>query len=223
MGDSRLRLFTGHFGSGKTEISINYAINLAEQKKETCIVDLDIVNAYFSVREVKDYLETLGIRVVSPPIEITTAELGTVPADVLAAFDNKKYDVVIDVGGDDAGAVALGQYNRFFRAEPYDMYFVINTNRPFTSDADGITEYVESIQNASRLKVSYLINNTNLSYETTAEDIIKGQKIIKEASDKLNIPIKYTCVREDLADRLPDGIEGEIFKLKIFMKPAWLE
>lgn len=223
MDEKRIRVFTGHFGSGKTEISINYAIKLAMEKRETCIVDLDIVNPYFSVREVKKHLESLGIRVVAPSIAITTAELSTVPAEVLTAFNNKAYDVVLDVGGDDIGAVALGQYNRFFREEPYDMYFVINTNRPFTSDVDGICEYVEAIERSSRLKVSYLINNTNMSYETTVNDILAGQDIVMKASAKLGIPVKYTCVREDLVHRLPEGICGEILKLKIFMNPVWLE
>lgn len=223
MPDNRIRVFTGHFGSGKTEISINYGIMLSEMKKNTCIVDLDIVNPYFSVREVREYLEGLGIRVVSPSIDITTAELSTVPADVLTAFNNKSYDVVLDVGGDDTGAVALGQYNRYFKEEPYDMYFVINTNRPFTGDAEGIMEYIKSIERASRLKVSYLVNNTNLSYETSVEDVLRGQKVIDEVSMKLSIPVRYTCVREDLADLLSDGISGEIFKLKLFMKPSWLE
>lgn len=223
MADRRLRVITGHFGSGKTEFSINYAIKLANDKKNTCIVDLDIVNPYFSVREVKDQLETKGIRVISPPIEVTTAELSTVPAEVLAAFNDKRYEVVLDIGGDDIGAVALGQYNRFFREEPYDMYFVINTNRPFTSTPEGIVEYVDSIQRASRLKATYLVNSTNMSYETTVDDIMRGQEIIRKASKMLNIPVKYTCVREDLVDKLPDGVDGEIFKLKIFMRPVWLE
>lgn len=223
MKDNRLRIFTGHFGSGKTEIAINYAVNLAGEKKDTCLVDLDIVNPYFSVREVRKQMEALGIRVISPSIEITTAELSTVPAEVLSAFNNKNYDVALDVGGDDAGAVALGQYNRYFMEEPYDMYFVINTMRPFTSTVDGICEYVRDIEKASRLNVTYFINNTNLSYETTAEDVVKGQEIILEASKKLNIPIRYTAIREDLAAKLSGDVEGEVMKLKIYMKPSWLE
>jgi len=223
MSDKRLRVFTGHFGSGKTEISINYAVRLANEGKKTCIVDLDIVNPYFSVREVRDELESCGIRVIAPSIEITTAELSTIPPEVLTVFDNKDYEVIMDIGGDDTGAVALGQYNRFFRQEPYDMFFVINTNRPFTSTTDGIVEYVQDIERASRLKVSYFIHNTNMSYETCVEDIIKGQSIVEEASNRLNIPIRYTCVREDLAHKLPNGIIGEIFKLKMYMKPVWLE
>lgn len=223
MEDSRIRVFTGHFGSGKTEVSINYAVMLSKMGMNTCIVDLDIVNPYFSVREVKNRLESYGIRVVSPNIEVITAELSTVPAEVLTAFNKKDHQVVIDVGGDDAGAVALGQYNRYFREEPCDMYFVINTNRPFTGNAEGIIEYAGAIERASRLKIKYLVNNTNMSYETEAEDILKGQEVIKEASRRLNIPIRYTCIREDLAERLSERVEGEILKLKIYMKPVWLE
>lgn len=223
MEDKRIRIFTGHFGSGKTEIAINYAVNLARDKKDACLVDLDIVNPYFSVREVKKQMESLGIRVISPPIEVTTAELSTVPAEVLSAFNNKNFDVVFDVGGDDAGAVAPGQYKKYFMEEPYEMYFVINPMRPFTSSVDGICEYMKDIEKASRLSVTYFINNTNLSYETTAEDVLKGQSIIQEASEKLHIPIRYTAVREDLADKLSGSVEGEIFKLKIYMKPSWLE
>jgi predicted aconitase len=88
---------------------------------------------------------------------------------------------------------------------------------------DGIIEYVDSIQRASRLKVTYLINNTNMSYETTAEDVIRGQKIIREASERLGIPVRYTCIREDLAQKLPEEVLGDLFTLKMYMKPAWLE
>lgn len=223
MDDSRIRIFTGHFGSGKTEISINYALMLAGRKRRTCIVDLDTVNPYFCVREVRDNLESMGLKVVSPGIEITTAELSTVPADVFTVFSDKTLDVVMDVGGDDVGAVALGQYNRYFNEEPYDMYFVINTSRPFTNSPEGICEYIDSIEKASRLKVRYLIDNTNLSYGTSPEDILKGREVIDRVSDKTQIPVRYTCIREDLADRVAGRVSGEIFKLKIYMKPEWLE
>ncbi|KPU46320.1 hypothetical protein OXPF_00480 [Oxobacter pfennigii] len=222
MQDSRIRVFSGHFGSGKTEFSINYAIKLAKENKKTCIVDLDTVNPYFSVREVKDYLESLNIRVVSPHIKITTAELSTVPSEVMAVFDDRSYEVVIDVGGDEAGAQVLGQYNRYFKQEPYDMYFVINTNRPLTDNPQKIIDYIDSIEKSARLETKYLINNTNMSYDTAIKDILKGQEIIKEVSLKSNKPIKYTAVREDLINDLPRGIEGEVFKLSIFMQPEWL-
>lgn len=219
--DSRIRVFTGHFGSGKTEISINYALRLADTGKKVCIADLDVVNPYFCTRDEKEFIESKGIRVIATPKEMANAELGTIPLETLAVFNDKSYDVVLDVGGDDMGAVALGQYNRFFKEEDYDMYCVVNTNRPFTSDVDGVVEFARDIERASRLKIKYLVHNTNLSYETKIEDIIKGQEIIKEASKRLNIPVKYTTVREDLVDKLPEGMLGEIFPLRIFMLPPW--
>lgn len=223
MHENRIRIFTGHFGSGKTEISLNYALKLAGENKKTCIADLDVVNPYFSVREVREFMESRGIRVIAPSIDITTAELSTVPPDVISAFDSNDCEVVLDVGGDDIGAVVLGQYNRYFKNEPYDMYFVINTKRPFTCDKPGIMEYIASIEKSSRLKVSYLVNNTNLSFETEVEDILKGHRIIEEVSKSTGIPVRYICMREDLVEKFPSGIIGEVFGLKIFMKPVWLE
>lgn len=219
--DSRIRVFTGHFGSGKTEISINYALKLSDEGKKVCIADLDVVNPYFCTRDEQEMLENKGIRLIATPKELSNAELGTIPLETLAVFNDKSHEVVLDVGGDDMGAAALGQYNRFFMEENYDMYFVINATRPFTRDADGIIEYVRDIEKASRLKVKYLINNTNLSYETKIEDILDGQRIVEEASKRLNIPVRYTTVREDLLDKLPDNILGEAFPIKIFMLPPW--
>ncbi|SEF62779.1 hypothetical protein SAMN05660865_00637 [Caloramator fervidus] len=218
---SRIRVFTGHFGSGKTEIAINYALKLNEEGKKVAIADLDIVNPYFCTRDKTEFLESRGIKVISTPKELSNAELGTVPLNTLMVFNDKSYDVVLDVGGDDQGAVALGQFNKYFKEEDYDMYFVINTTRPFTMDADGIIQYINDIQKASRLKVKYLVNNTNLSYETTVDMILEGQKIVEEVSNRLNIPIAFTAVREDLVDELKTKFDGNVFPIKIFMLPPW--
>ncbi|CCC57670.1 MULTISPECIES: hypothetical protein [Caloramator] len=218
---SRIRVFTGHFGSGKTEIAINYALKLNEEGKKVAIADLDIVNPYFCTRDQTDYLEEKGIKVIATPKEFSNAELGTVPLNTLTVFNDKTYEVVLDVGGDDQGAVALGQYNKYFREEDYDMYFVINTIRPLTNDVDSIIQYIDEIQRASRLKVKYLINNTNLSYETTVDMIKEGFEIVKEVSEKINIPIAFTAVREDLVSQVKEEIGGNIFPIKIFMLPPW--
>ncbi|KRQ87172.1 hypothetical protein ABG79_00970 [Caloramator mitchellensis] len=218
---SRIRVFTGHFGSGKTEIALNYALKLNEEGKKVAIADLDIVNPYFCSRDQEKFLEEKGIKLIATPKEFSNAELGTVPLNTLAVFNDKSYEVVLDVGGDDQGAVALGQYNRYFREEDYDMYFVINTTRPLTSDVDSIIQYIDEIQRASRLKVKYLISNTNLSYETDVDMIAEGYKTTKEVSEKTGIPIAFVSVREDLISKLPNDIDAEVFPLKIFMLPPW--
>lgn len=220
---SRINIFVGHFGSGKTEISINYAINLVKQGKKTAIVDIDIVNPYFCVRDIRGYLEGLGIRVISSNPHFSNAELAVVPPEVISVFNDKSYEVVIDIGGDDAGAVVLGQYNRYMREEEYSMFFVVNTNRPFTTEAEGIEEYMQAIQRTSRLQVTDLISNTNLSYETTPEDILRGDIVIDELSRKLGINYKYTVCRRDLMGQVEGKTKAEIFPVDIYMKAPWRE
>ncbi len=219
---SRIKVFTGHFGSGKTEISINYAKKLAKEGKKVTLVDIDIVNAYFCVRDMKDELEKEGIRVIAANPHWSNAELMVVPPEVISAFNDKSHEVIIDVGGDDIGAVVLGQYNKFFKEEPYDMYFVVNTLRPFTADEEGVEEYIAAIERSSRLKVTHFVSNSNLSYETDIEHILKGDKEVQALSEKLNIPYKYTVCRKDLVNEIQGRIHGEeIFGIDIYMKPPW--
>lgn len=218
---SRIRVFSGHFGSGKTEIAINYAKDLAKQGNKVSIVDIDIVNPYFCVRDLKDELEESGVRVIASSPHFSNAELMVVPAEVISAFNDKSSEIVIDVGGDDAGAVVLGQYNRYFKEEDYEMYFVVNTNRPFTATSQDTEQYIKAIERASRLKVTHLISNTNLSYETTVEDILKGDKEVMELSKKLNLPYKYVVCRKDLVDEIEGKVHAEIYGIDIYMKPPW--
>jgi tRNA uridine 5-carbamoylmethylation protein Kti12 len=219
---SRIKVFTGHFGSGKTELAINFAKSLALQNIKTSLVDIDIVNPYFCVRDLKDELEEMGIRVIASNPHFSNAELMVIPPEVVSVFNDKSKDVIIDVGGDDSGAVVLGRYHEYFTKEQYEMYFVINSNRPFTSNIEDTEEYIRAIEVASRLKVTHLISNTNMSYETTKEDILKGDKLVKELSEKLNLPYKYTMCRRDLVDSIVGQVSGEILPIDIYMRPKWL-
>ena len=221
MNTERLILFTGHFGSGKTEIAINYAINSAKSGHKTILVDLDIVNPFFRSTEVKDQLEAQGVKLISPNFAATTVDVPSLPAELYSVFADKSAKLIFDVGGDEVGARALGQYFPHFQKESYRMYYVINTRRPMSATKEDILDMMQEIQVKSRLKVTDLVNNTNLSYETTIYDIIDGNDLVKEVSRSVNIPIAYTSGLKELLDQLPEDLEGELYPISIYMKPPW--
>lgn len=189
--EKRISIFTGHFGSGKTEIAVNYACGLAERYEKTAIVDFDIVNPFFRTADAKEELERRGIKVILPLYANTNVDVPALTGEINMLFERKEFRAVFDVGGDDLGARAVSRYKQDILQDEYEMFFVVNINRPMTDTVEKIIEMFREIEGSSRLKITSIVNNTNLLEHTSAKDITDGHKLILEASEKLAVPVSF--------------------------------
>lgn len=206
MFDRRITIFTGHFGSGKTEVAVNYALQTAKKGKKTAIVDLDIVNPFFRTADVKSVLQEKGIKVITPVYANTNVDVPSLPGEISAMFEDRSYSVVLDVGGDDLGARAVSRYKEQIVQEDYIHYFVVNTRRPMTRTPEEIERMIWEIQTTARINVDMLVNNANLLGSSTPELLGEASDIIKKVSEKLSIPIGFISgMQEVLSEYLGDA------------------
>ena len=220
MFEKRVNIFSGHFGSGKTEVAVNYALKLVQAGYKTAIADFDIVNPYFRTADAKKHLEEKGIWVVLPLYANKNVDVPALTGEISALFQKKEYKVVLDVGGDDLGAKAISRYREEILEDDYELFFVINTRRPMTGTVQEIKAAIDSIENSARIKVTRLVNNTNLLMETTPDVIEESLEIIRIVSKDLNIPIAFTSGFEfALATLQHKG--DEVLKLDKYIKLPW--
>jgi hypothetical protein len=218
----RIKIFVGSFGSGKTEIAINYSIYCRKNYAKIAIVDLDIVNPYFRTREVKDILNSKDIKVVAPEGEMTYADLPLISPEIKGLIQNPDYCLILDVGGDDAGAVVLGNFRYFIKDLDYEMLLVVNSYRPFTQSVPQIKQMAQEIENKSRLKIKGIVSNPNLSSQTEEETIKEGHILIKQAAKKLEVPVKFICLDERFSQKIRrENFEEPIFYIKRYMHLPW--
>lgn len=218
-----LIIFTGAFGSGKTEISINYAINSAMKDEDVVLIDLDIANPYFRSRTKRKEMEREGVKVIAPEGGLSYVDIPIVIPQVRGYIENKDYKVIVDVGGEDIGAKVLGSLLPSISNRGYEFLFVVNTYRPFTTSPEEILAMGKEIEVASRLQFTGIVANPNLGRETEVEDILKGLKIIKEASDKMRVDIKFLVVPDLLFEDIRQvGLDFFIFPIKRYLKLPFL-
>ena len=209
MEHKRLTLFAGHYGSGKTNIAVNYALLLASEGKKVCIADLDIVNPYFRTKDSAAVLEAAGVDLISPQYANTNVDLPALPAASYRLVQDKKSYGIMDIGGDDRGAYALGRFvPSILEENDYRMIFVANASRPLTQTAEYAMEVMAEIEAACGLKFTDLINNTNLGSETTAETVLSAENYMQELSRLSGLPIFATTATEAVAAELNGRIEN---------------
>ncbi|MGQ5711098.1 hypothetical protein [Desulforudis sp. DRI-14] len=220
-GIERINVFVGNLGSGKTELAINTAMELSGVGK-VALVDLDIVNPYYRTRHAKERLERPGLEVVCPSRELIQADIPALPPAILGVLTREDRFGVFDVGGDDIGATVLGRFKPNLPAGRYAVFFVVNACRPRTRTFSQIVEMLDAVQRASRTRVHYLVNNTNLGADTDLEVIVEGQRVIDEVSGELGIPVAFVSVRRDLADRARGlGLSVPVVGIDLYMRPPW--
>ena len=220
---ARILVLVGNYGSGKTEISLNLALKLARRGEKVTLVDLDIVNPYFRSSERTELLEKEGVKVYAPSFAMSTVDVPSLPADIQAVFADKSRRVIFDVGGDDTGAAALGQYKPYFDQDDVEVLFVVNAFRPLSGDADSVCDLMLRVAGRSRLSPTAVINNANVAWETEESDLVRGEELLREVSTRMNLPIGYLCAKQDILDKLPDHLSGECIAIDILMRPEWME
>ena len=207
MKHKRLTLFAGHYGSGKTNIAVNYALHLAKEGKPVCIADLDIVNPYFRTADSRQELESAGVELISPQFANSNVDLPALPAQAYKLVQDKRCYGIMDIGGDDRGAYALGRYIPFMKQEnDYRMVYVANCYRPLTRTAAEALEVMQEIEAACGLAFTDIVNNSNLATETDVQTVLDSRDSIRELSGLSGLPVFMTTVRADLAE----GLQGQI-------------
>ena len=211
----RLTLLCGHYGSGKTNVAVNMAFDLKKQFDRVTVADLDIVNPYFRTKDSQEDFSREGIRLICSEYANSNVDIPSLPADLYAITDDTKMKVVLDIGGDDRGALALGRIAPAIKQEnDYDMLMVINKFRPLTPDAASTIEVMREIEMACGIPFTGIVNNSNLGAETTVKDIVSSMDYAGEVSRLSGLPIRFTTVRQDLYDETVKEISN-VFPMKL--------
>ena len=205
----RITLFAGHYGSGKTNIALNYARMLKRAGEKVAIADLDIVNPYFRTKDSAAGLKAEGIDLIVSDFANSNVDFPAMPKEIYALVADRGQKIVMDIGGDDRGALALGRYVPDIKQEgDYEMLAVVNAARPLTQTAADTVEVLREIEAASQLPFTGIVNNTNLGPQTTAETVLDSRAYADEIAALMKLPVRFTCAASAIAEELKGKIEN---------------
>ena len=228
-----ITIFAGRFGSGKTEVAINFALSLAGQVRtapETgqgtrlgvILIDLDIVTPYFRSRETADAMQEQGVEVIGPSIVGQHIHTPAITPQILGAIQQRERPTVVDVGGDRQGARALGQFSAAIRERGYTFHFVANPYRPYSGTFQELEESISEIEESARLRVSDLVSNPNLMGETTASTITEGHSTVQHFAERLELTVAFICLERPWAEAMePNHFAEPILALDRFFVQPW--
>ena len=223
MEHKRLTLFAGHYGSGKTNIAVNYALLLAKEQKKVCIADLDIVNPYFRTKDSAKVLEAAGVELISPKFANSNVDLPALPAESYRLVRDKSIYGIMDIGGDDRGAYALGRFVPDIVAEgDYRMAFVANCCRPLTRTPEDALEIMREIEAACGLRFTCIVNNSNLGEMTDPQVLTDSLPFVEKLCERSGLPLWMHTVEEKIKNQLPEmtaPVLGMTLQEKYFAVP----
>ena len=215
MQHKRISIFCGHYGSGKTNIAVNFALELRKTHDRVSIIDLDIVNPYFRTKDSQHELDAAGVELISSDYAGSNLDIPALPAAMMRPIAEQDTQVVMDIGGDDQGAVALGRFADQLNAEGgYDMFFVLNLYRPLTQTAEDALGVMREIEAACGLRFTAIVHNSNLGALTTLQDLLDKHPEAQKLSELSGLPLQLTTVREDLAPQATALLPG-VFGLRL--------
>ena len=221
----RITLVTGGYGSGKTEVSVGLAHlkrGAEDAQRTVALADMDIVNPYFRSRDQAIQLKEQGIELIAPEGQLRTADLPALPAGIAGAIKNAQVDLVVDVGGDPAGATALGRYSRDLQQSGYEMLMVINPYRPHTATKDEIVDLLRRIESVSRLKITGLVNNGNVMEFTEIKHVVQAHSIVSSVAEATGLPIRFVSCAAALLTEVRKAFDLPVLPLSLVMRPPWV-
>lgn len=215
-----ITIVTGHYGSGKTNLSVNLALDLKRLGKDVVLIDLDIVNPYFRSADFAGLMEQSGIQLLAPLYANTNLDIPALTPQISAAFSQPGKTLVVDVGGDDSGAIALGRYAPAIQARDYRLLYVVNSYRYLRDGVDDTVSLLREIEAASRLKACGLVNNSNLGAETSPRDVLDSLPYAAACAGQCGVPLLAHAVRREAAKAL-EGRLSDVYPVDVYVRAPW--
>jgi len=214
----KILIFMGMFGSGKTEIALNFAQSLSKAGQRVALADIDTISPYYRSRDLREAFGKDGIKIIAPAGKLAHADLPIISPEIFGYVENPEYRIVIDVGGNDDGAVVLSSLIRRLPAERCTTFYVLNPYRPFNDTIANAVSHVERLREKSRMRIDFLVNNSNIGPETTGKEILHGEDFIEEISKITTIPVAFTVVMNGVK-----ALKGRYHEFRIvkYMKNPW--